>query len=183
MRQDVRNVAMLRQDVRNVATQVRTQTTYGTQNIRRLGQDTTPADQTQDPFLLMQNNPPGTANLQGPINPPGPVIIPAQSQAAHPLGILGKPLGMQHALANLQSPINASGPRNIPAQNQAAPPMAILGTPLGMQHAPVADIPGAAAQIADHPGFEYLSMARWVPRAVSDLSPIREFFRNIPYVF
>ena len=55
MRQDVRNVATLRQDVRNVATQVRTHRTHGTQNIRRLRQDATPADQTQDPFLLMTN--------------------------------------------------------------------------------------------------------------------------------
>jgi len=53
LRQDVRNVATLRQDVRNVATQVRTHGTHGTQNIRRLRQDATPADQTQDPFLLM----------------------------------------------------------------------------------------------------------------------------------
>jgi len=44
----------LRQDVRNVATQVRTHRTHGTQNIRRLRQDATPADQTQDPFLLIK---------------------------------------------------------------------------------------------------------------------------------
>jgi len=42
------------QDVRNVATQVRTHRTHGTQNIRCLRQDATPADQTQDLFLLMQ---------------------------------------------------------------------------------------------------------------------------------
>ena len=42
---------------------------------------------------------------------------------------------------------------------------------------------GAAAQIAEDPGFEYLGMARLVPRAVSDLSQISEFFRNILYVF
>ena len=60
--------------------------------------------------------------------------------------------------------------------------MGILGTPLGMQHAPPADIQGAAAQIAEDPGFEYLGMARRVRRAVSDLSQISEFFRNIPYV-
>ena len=53
LRQDVRNVAKLLQDVRNVATQVRTHRTHRTQNIRRLRQDATPADQTQDPFLLM----------------------------------------------------------------------------------------------------------------------------------
>ena len=99
------------------------------------------------------------------------------------MGILGTLLGMQHALANLQEPINPPSPVNIPVQNQAAPPMGILGTPLGMQHAPPADIQAAAAQIAEDPGFEYLGMARQVPRAVSDLSQISEFFRNIPYVF
>ena len=41
------------QDVRKVATQVRTHRTHRTQNIRRLLQDATPADQTQDPFLLI----------------------------------------------------------------------------------------------------------------------------------
>ena len=43
----------LRQDARNVGTQVRTHRTQGTQKIRRLRQDATPTDQTQDPFLLM----------------------------------------------------------------------------------------------------------------------------------
>jgi len=127
-------------------------------------------------------NPPGAANLQGPINPPGPVNIPAQNQAAHPMGILGTPPGMQHAPVNLQGPINPPGPVNIPAQDEAAPPMRILGTPLGMQHAAPADIPGAVAQIAEDPGFEYLGMAQRVPRAMSDLSQISEFFRNILYV-
>ena len=41
------------QDVRKVATQVRTHRTHRTQNIRRLRQDATPADRTQDPFLLI----------------------------------------------------------------------------------------------------------------------------------
>jgi len=122
-------------------------------------------------------------NLQGPINPPGPVNIPAQDEAAAPMRILGTPLGMQNAPANLQGPINAPGPGNIPAQNQAAPPMGILGTLLGMQDALPADIQGAAAQIAEDPGFEYLGMARQVPSAVSDLDQIMEFVRNIPYVF
>jgi len=36
-----------------IATQVRTHRTHGTQKIRRLRQDATPADQTQDLFLLM----------------------------------------------------------------------------------------------------------------------------------
>ena len=44
---------MLRQDARNIGTQVRTHRTQGTQKIRRLRQDATPTDQTQDPFLLM----------------------------------------------------------------------------------------------------------------------------------
>jgi len=38
---------------RGVATQVRTHKTHGTQKIRRLCQNATPADQTQDLFLLM----------------------------------------------------------------------------------------------------------------------------------
>jgi len=86
------------------------------------------------------------------------------------MGILGTPLGIQHTPANLQGLINAHGPGNIPVQNQAAPPMGILGTPLGMQHAPPADIQGAAAQIGEDPGFEYLGMTRRVPHTVSDLS-------------
>jgi len=43
----------LRQDARNVGTQLTTHRTQGTQKIRRLRQDATPTDQTQDPFLLM----------------------------------------------------------------------------------------------------------------------------------
>jgi len=123
------------------------------------------------------------ANLQGPINPPRPVNIRAQDESAPPMVILGMPLGMQNAPRNLEGLINAPGPGNIPAQNQAAPPVGILGTPLGMQHAPPADMQGAAAQMAQDPGFEYLGMAQRVPRAVSDLSQISEFFRNIPHVF
>jgi len=38
---------------RGVATQVRTDRTHGTQEMRRLPQDATPTDQTQGPFLLM----------------------------------------------------------------------------------------------------------------------------------
>jgi len=55
--------------------------------------------------------------------------------------------------------------------------------PLGMQHASPADIQGAAALIGEDLGFEYLAMAQLVPRAVSDLSQITEFFGNILYVF
>jgi len=51
------------------------------------------------------------------------------------------------------------------------------------QHAPPADIQEAAAQIAEDPVVEYLSMARCVPHALSHLSQISEFLRNIPYVF
>ena len=103
--------------------------------------------------LQGQDNPPGAANLQGPINPPGPVNIPAQDEAAPPKAILRTPLGMQHAPANLQGPIYPPGTVNILAQDEAAPPMGILGTPLGMQHAAPVDIQGAAAQIAEDPGF------------------------------
>ena len=66
MGQDVRNVATLGQDVSNVptqvrthrthGTQVRTHRTHGTQNILRLRQDATPADQTQDPFLVKKGD-------------------------------------------------------------------------------------------------------------------------------
>jgi len=61
--------------------------------------------------------------------------------------------------------------------------MGILGTPLGMQDPPPANIPGAAALIVEDPGFEYLGMAQRVPRAVSELSQIREFVRNNSDVF
>ena len=44
---------MLCQEIRNLPTQVRKHRTHGTQNIQRLRQDATPADQTQAPFLLM----------------------------------------------------------------------------------------------------------------------------------
>jgi len=40
---------------RGVATQVRTHRTHRRQKIRRLRQDATPADQTQDLFLLMHS--------------------------------------------------------------------------------------------------------------------------------
>jgi len=53
--------------------------------------------------------------------------------------------------------------------------MGILCSPLGMEHAPPADIQGAAAQIGEDPGFEYLDLARWVPHAVSHLSQISVF--------
>ena len=99
------------------------------------------------------------------------------------MGVLSTPLGMQHAPANLRGPINSPGAVNIAAQNRAAHPMGILGTPLGIQHAPPVDIQGAAAQIAEDPGFESPGMARRVPRAVSDLSQIGEFFRNNLDVF
>jgi len=56
LRQDARNVARRvrgRGMWRGVATQVRTHRTHGTQKIRRVPQDATPTDETQDPFLLM----------------------------------------------------------------------------------------------------------------------------------
>ena len=104
-----------------------------------------------------QNNPPppGPAIPQAQKNGPGLVIIPAQIQAAPPMGILGTSLGMQDAPpANPQAQNNHppqgrvipqahnNGPRPviIPAQIQAPPQMGILGTPLGMQHAPPANL-------------------------------------------
>ena len=41
---------------RGIATQVRTHRTHGTQEMRRLRQDTTPTDQTQGQFLLMTSD-------------------------------------------------------------------------------------------------------------------------------
>ena len=83
---------------------------------------------------------------------------------------------------NLQAPNNPAIQIIIPARIQGVSPMGILGTLLGMQDAPPADIPGAAALIVEDPGFEYLGMARRVPRALSDLSQISEFFHNNPDV-
>ena len=57
--------------------------------------------------------------------------------------------------------------------------MVILGTPLGMQDTRPADIPGAAALMVEDPGFEYPGMARQVPRVVSELSQITDFFPTI----
>jgi len=189
-----------------------------------------------------QNNPPpaGPANLQPQNNPPppgpanprarnvlrvGPIYwhppanVFAVNHLALPMFIPGTPVRVQHAppnvqapnnpasAADLQAPNNPAGAANpqapnnpagaanpeapnnlaiqvvIPARTQAVPPMGIPGTPLGMEDAPPADIPGAAALIVEDPGFEYLGMARRVPRAVSDLSQIREFFRNNSDVF
>jgi hypothetical protein len=115
------------------------------------------------------NNPAGAADLQAPNNPAGAADLQAPNNPA--------------GAANLQAPNNPAIQVVIPARIQAVPPMGILGTPLGMQDAPPADIPGAAALIVEDPGFEYLGMARRVPRAVSDLSQISEFFRNNSDVF
>jgi len=41
---------------RGIATQVRTHRTHGTQEMRRLRQDTTPTDQTEGQFLLMTSD-------------------------------------------------------------------------------------------------------------------------------
>jgi len=61
----------------------------------------------------VHHNPPPAAPAipQAQNNGPGPVIIPAQIQAAHPMGILGRPLGMQHA-----------PPANPQVQNNPPPP-------------------------------------------------------------
>jgi len=104
-----------------------------------------------DPQVLNNPPPPGQEIPQAQNSRPGPVIIPAQIQAAPSMGILGTPLGMQHAPpenpqaqnnpsppgpAILQAQNNGPGLVIIPPQMQAAAPMAILGTQLGMQHAP-----------------------------------------------
>jgi len=119
--------------------------------------------------LQALNNPTGAAYLQAPNNPAGAAYLQAPNNPA--------------GAANPQAPNNPAIQVVIPAQIQAVPPMGILGTPQGMQDAPLADIPGAAELIVEDPGFEYLGMARRVPRAVSELSQIRGFFCNNLDVF
>ena len=144
-----------------------------------------------------QNNPPpaGPANPQGQNNPPVPAYVPAQIQHALPMFIPGTPVHVQGALAipqgqnNPPPPPNPQGPINPPflakvaAQIQPAHPMFIPGTPVRVQGAPPANIPRAAAPIAQDPGFQYLGVARRVPRPASDLSQTSEFFPNIPTRF
>jgi len=119
--------------------------------------------------LQPPNNPASAANLQPPNNPAGAANLQAPNTPAR--------------AANLQAPNNPAIQVVIPARIQAVPPMGILGTPLGMQDAPPADIPGAGALIVEDPGFEYLGMARRVPRGMSELSQISELFRNNSDVF
>ena len=85
---------------------------------------------------------------------------------------------MQHDPVNLKGPITPSGHVNIPAQNTTAPPMGILCTPRWIQHAPAEDIQETAPQSAKYVGFQYLDMTRQVPRAVTDLPQICEYFCN-----
>ena len=79
-----------------------------------------------------QDNPPPT----GPVSPqvqkngPGPVNIPAQIQAAPPMGILSRPLGMQHA-----------PPANPQAQHNPPPPGPAI--PLAQNNPPCAPNPQA----------------------------------------
>ena len=130
--------------------------------------------------LQAQNNPPapGPANPRaqnvlrlGPKYRHAPANISAVNHLARPMFIPGTPERVEHAPANVQAPNNPAGAANpqapnnpaiqvvIPARIQAVPPMGILGTPVGMKDAPSADIPGAAALIVEHPGYEYLGMA------------------------
>jgi len=132
--------------------------------------------------LGMQHAP--AANLQGQNNPPppGPAIPQAQNNPPGAANPQAQNNPLPAGPANLQAPNNPASAANLQAQNnpaiqviipagiQAVPPMGILGTPLGMQEAPQADIPGAVALMVEDPGFEYLGMARRVPRAMSDLS-------------
>jgi len=127
------------------------------------------------------NNPAGAADLQAPNNPAGAVDLQAANnpagaahfQAAH------NPAGA----ANPEAPNNPAIQVVIPARSQAVPPIGILGTPLRIQDAPPADILGAVALIVEDPGFEYLGMPRRVPRAVSELFQMSQFFRNNSDVF
>jgi len=131
--------------------------------------DTPVRDQHASANVQAPNNPAGAADLQAPNNPASAANHQAPNNPA--------------SAANPQAPNNPAIQVVIPAQIQAVPPMGILGTPLGLQDAPPADIPGAAALIVKDPGFEYLGMAQRVPRAVSKLSQISEFFRNNSDVF
>ena len=115
------------------------------------------------------NNPAGAANRQALNNPAGAANLQAPNNPA--------------SAANPHAPNNPAIQVVIPARIQAVPPMGILRTPLGMQDAPPADIPAPAALIVEDPGFEYLGMEKRVPRAVSERSQIREFFRNHSDVF
>ena len=92
------------------------------------------------------------------------------------MGILGMPLGVKDASANPPGPINLPGPEDIPVQIQADPLMGILGRPMGMRHAPLADIPEAAAQNVEDSLIQSFDVAGRVPRPVSGLSQISEFF-------
>ena len=120
-----------------------------------------------------QNNPPPPAIPQAPLIPHPPAHIPAQIQQALPLFIPGTPVGVKHGpavpqapnnpgSADLQPPNNPLLAANNPGQIQQALPMFIPGTPVRVQDAPPADI-----QAHD--------VARRVPLAASDPSPISEF--------
>jgi len=115
-------------------------------------------------------------NLYQEKNAHQPGNIAWQIQSGPSMGIRGTPLRIKHPPANPTGPINLPGQEDIPVQIQADPPMGILGRPMGMRHAPLADIPEAAAPNVEDPFIQSFDVARRVPRAVSGLSQISEFF-------
>jgi hypothetical protein len=133
----------------------------------------TPVRVQHAPAIPQAQNNPGPANLQPQNNPQLPPNNPLQIQQALPMFIPGTPVGVQHGPAvpqaqnnpgpaNLQPQNNPQLAANNPAQIQQALPMFIPGTPVRVQDAPPADI-----QAHD--------VARRVPLAASDPSPISEF--------
>jgi len=133
----------------------------------------TPVRVQHAPAIPQAQNNPGPANLQPQNNPQPPPNNPLQIQQALPMFIPGTPVGVQHGPAvpqaqnnpgpaNLQPQNNPQLAANNPAQIQQALPMFIPGTPVRVQDAPPADI-----QAHD--------VARRVPLAASDPSPISEF--------
>jgi len=125
------------------------------------------------PAIPQAQNNPGPANLQPQNNPPLPQNNPLQIQHALPMFIPGTRVGVQDGpavpqaqnnpcSANLHPQNNPQLAANNPAQIQPALPMFISGTPVRVQDAPPADI-----QAHD--------VARQVPLAASDPSPISEF--------
>ena len=82
-----------------------------------------------DPEAQNDSPPPGAANPQSRIglrlrnlywqkDAHQPANIPGQIQSGPSMGILGRPLGIKHALANPPGLINLSGPEDIPVQIQ-----------------------------------------------------------------
>jgi len=105
-----------------------------------------------------QNNPPppGPAIPQAQDNGPGPAIIPAQIQAAPLMGLLGTPLGMQHA-----------PPANPQARNNPPPP----GPAIPQAQNNPAGAVNSQAQNKPHPQARGISKVRTMPHPQARRSP------------